>query len=98
MIHTTSESVRLAFAPTLTLPLVLVVASDVGEEICRPATQLLVGDVDSRGDWCLLGQFSQLMEHVPISGGKDLLGFWYKHHVSFHVAGGFVMLAVGDLP
>lgn len=93
-----SHAVGLAFAPTLALPLMVVVSCHIADQISRPAAKLLVNQVQDCRDRCLLGQFRHLIEQIAKPGCKNFSRLGHKHHVSFHVAGAFVMLAVGDLP
>lgn len=94
MVDTSAESILLANASTFTLTLVLVMASHVGDQIHGPAAQLLGNQVIGRGDGGFLGKLLELMKQVSTFGSVLLLGRWHKHHISLHVAGGFVMLAM----
>lgn len=94
MVDTSAKSILLANSATFTLTLVLVVASHVGDQIHGPAAQLLGNQVISRGDGGFLSKLLELMKQVSTLGGVLLLGRWHKHHVSLHVTGCFVMLAM----
>lgn len=98
MVHATTNTISFAFATTLALPFMMIVPSDIQSQIRRPASDLLVEEVESGRNRCLLGQFAQLMEQVTIPGGIDFSSLWDEHHISFHVASGFVVFAMGDLP
>ena len=62
VVHTTKKSVDRSFALALRLSLVVVMASDIGEEVELPASKLLTDHVDKRSHWGLLGQLVDLME------------------------------------
>lgn len=61
VVDTREESVLLTHPATLTLALMLIVASDVGQEIHGPATKLLGNQMVSSGNWGLLGKFVDLV-------------------------------------
>ena len=56
MIDATSKAIVLANSTPLALDLVLVVACDVGEQVHRPAKELLANEVNCGGNGCLLGE------------------------------------------
>ena len=94
------------FAPPILLPLALaldlllveVVARDVGDEVQRPAQQLLAEEVDQRPDGRLLGQLAQLVRQLVHVRGVLAARPGHEDHVALHVAGRLVVLAVRDLP
>lgn len=98
MVHTASDAIGFALAATLALLLVVVVASHIADEIRGPASKLLCDEVDCSGNWCLLGQLGQFMEHISIPRSKHLSCFRDEDHVSLHITSGFVVLAMRNLP
>lgn len=98
MVDATEESIFVPLAATVALTLVLVVTSDVGQQVHGPAAKLLVEEVESGGQRRLLGQFVQLMNHLANSGSICFTSLGYEHHVTLHMARGLVMLAMGNLP
>ncbi len=98
MVNATEESVPLALAPALTLTLMVVVSGDVGQEVVGPAAQLLSEQDEKGDDRGLLAELRHLMNQ-PSQPGRPLLArLGNEDHVARHVAGGLVVLAVGDLP
>lgn len=93
-----SEAVDLAHSTSFRLLLVVVVASDVSDEVQRPAQKLLANGVNKGGDWSLLGQLVDLMDHLANSGGIIIASLGNEDHITLHVSGGLVVLSVGDLP
>jgi hypothetical protein len=98
VVDTAKETIFVTIAPPVALTLMLVVAGDVGEQVCRPAAELLVEKVESGGNGCLLGQLVELVNHLADSRGVVLAGLGDEDHVTLHVTGGLVVLAMGDLP
>lgn len=98
MVDTVHETVLLALSSSLTLSLVVVVAGDVGDDVHGPASNLLTDQVEKSSDWSLLSQLVQLVSETTDLGGILVSCLWDENHVSFHVTGGLVVLAVGDLP
>lgn len=92
------ETVGLACTLALNLLVVVVVASDVGDEVHEPAAKLLGNHVGGSGNRGLLDELGKLVDHLADSGGVDFAGLGDKDHVALHVASGLVVLAVGDLP
>lgn len=95
---TAAEAIVLALATALTLALVVVVASDVGQEVVGPADELLADEHEQGVDGGLLGQLGQLVDKLAETRSLLLAGAGHKDHVTLHVAGGLVVLAVGHLP
>ena len=98
MVDTTEDAILLALAATLALTLMLVVASDIGDEICRPAAQLLIEDMGQSGDGGVLSQLVELVSKIADAASVFLPCLGDENHVSLHVAGGFVVFAMRDLP
>lgn len=90
--------IRLPLAAPLRLSLVEVVAGHVEEEVHGPAEELLGDRVEERGNGRLLGQLVHLVDQTADAGGILLARLGHKNHVALHVAGGFVVFAVRDLP
>lgn len=98
MVDTTAEAILLAHTTSFTLTLMLVVASDIGQQVHGPASQLL-GDQGVGGvERSLFGKFIQLVKQIPSPRSPLLSGGRNEDHVALHVAGGLVVLAVRDLP
>ena len=95
---TAAEAVEPAGTLALGLLVVVVVAGDVEEEVHGPASNLLTDHVDGGVDGSLLHEFVHLVDGSASAGSEDLTGLGDEDHVTLHVAGGLVVLAVGDLP
>lgn len=98
VVDTGEVAVLLSLAAALNLALVEVVAGSVGEDIHGPAEELLEDRVDQSGNWGLLGQLVELMNRTADTTSVLLAGLGDENHVALEVAGGLVVLAVGDLP
>jgi len=98
VVDTAAKTIVLANTLALGLLLVLVMASDVAENVCRPANKLLSDEVQKRGDWGILGELVELVGELAKTRRVDLSGGRVEDHVAVKVAGGLVVLAVGDLP
>lgn len=98
VVDATPITVMLALATTLTLALMVVVASDVGDEVVGPADELLTNEHDESEDGGLLGQLRELVDHLAETRGLLLASAGNKDHVTLHVASGLVVLSVRDLP
>lgn len=98
VVDTAEEAVLLPLALALGLPLVVVVASDIGDEVHGPATELLHHRVDEGSDGGLLGQLIELVSQLADARSILISRLRNKHHVALHVAGSLVVLSVGDLP
>lgn len=95
---TTTETVVPALTLALGLLGVIVVASDVEEEVHGPAGKLLAKHVESGVDGGLLKKLVHLVDGSARAGSEDLASLRHEDHVALHVAGGLVVLAVADLP
>lgn len=93
-------SVPVLLANSLTLGLlgVVVVASDILEEVHWPSTKLLNEERDGGVDWSLLHQLVHFVKHSTSASGVLLTGTREENHVTLHVSRSFVVLAVGDFP
>ena len=98
VVDAAAKAVLLALATALTLALVVVVASDVGEEVVGPANELLGNEHGESEGRRVLGKLCELVGHAAETSSLLLTGAGDKDHVTLHVAGGLVVLAVGDLP
>lgn len=98
MIDAAAKTVPFAFAAALALTLMIVVASNVGEDVQGPTDQLL-SDHRARGeDRGLFHQLRELVRIAPQLRGIHVAGLGDEDHVTLEMAGGLVMLPVGDLP
>jgi hypothetical protein len=95
---TTTEAVESADTLALGLLGVVVVAGDVEEQVHGPASNLLTDHVDRGVDGSLLHELVHLVNGSAGAGSEDLTGLGDEDHVTLHVAGGLVVLAVADLP
>lgn len=95
---TAAEAVESAGTLALGLLVVVVVAGDVEEEVHGPASNLLTDHVDGGVDGSLLHELVHLVDGSASAGSEDLTGLGDEDHVTLHVAGGLVVLAVADLP
>lgn len=93
-------AVTVLAAGTLALSLlgVIVVPGDVVDQVHGPAEKLLGDHVASGVDRGLLEELVHLVEQGTGAGGVLLARPGHKDHVTLHVAGGLVVLAVADLP
>jgi hypothetical protein len=98
VVDTTTEAVLLALAATLTLALMVVVAGNVGEEVVGPADELLEDEHKKSESGGLLSEMGKLVGHLSETSSLLLAGSGNEDHVTLHVAGGLVVLSVGDLP
>ena len=98
VVDTVEETVLLALSATLELALVVVMASDIGQEVVGPANQLLTKKHDQGYNGGLLAELGQLMGQLAEARSLLLASLGYEDHVTLDVTGGLVVLAVGDLP
>lgn len=98
VVNTTEKAVLLALATTLGLARVLIVSSDVAEEVHRPATQLLSYDVYDGSNGGLLDQLVQLVDQIADLCCILLASPRYEDHVALEMTGCLVVFAVRDLP
>lgn len=98
VVDTAEPAVLLAHTAALGLLGVVVVTSDVVEQVHRPAEELLGQKVAGSQDGSLLAQLAELVEGLAHAGGVLLTGLGDEDHVAGQVTGGLVVLAVGDLP
>jgi hypothetical protein len=96
--NTATEAVEPAGTLALGLLGVVVVAGDVEEQVHGPAGNLLTDHVDGGVDGSLLHELVHLVDGSAGAGSKDLTGLGDEDHVTLHVAGSLVVLAVADLP
>lgn len=98
VVDAAASTVVLALAAALALALVVVVAGDVGQQVVGPSDELLHDQHEERVGGSILGELRQLVDQLAQTRGLLLAGSGHKDHVALHVAGGGVVLAVGDLP
>jgi len=98
VVDTSEEPVDLALPATLKLTLVVIVTGDIAKEIHGPAQELLSDGVDQGCNWGLFSQLVQFVDHFPDTSGINLASLGNEDHVTLHISGGLVMLAVGDFP
>lgn len=98
VVDTSEVTISLALSASLALTLVVVVASDVEEEIHWPSEELLQEKVPSGQERGLGQKLTNFMDGLSDAGCILLSGFGNEHHVTGKVAGGLVVLCVGDLP
>lgn len=93
-----SIAVLAALALALSLTLMLVMTCNVAQQIPWPTDQLLANQHGSGVQRRLLHQLMHLMEDVAHAARMLLARARQENHVTLHVAGGFVVLSVADLP
>lgn len=98
VVDTTTETVLLANTLALDLLGVVIVASHVDDQVSWPTTELLVEQVKGGCDRSVLSELVKLVDCSTDPAGKDFTSLGDENHVTLHVAGGLVVLAVGDLP
>jgi len=98
VVDTTTVAVELADTLALGLLVVVVVAGNVVDEVSWPSTELLHEQEAESCNWSVLGQLVELVHSHTNSSSVLLAGPWNENHVTVHVTGGLVVLAVGDLP
>lgn len=98
MVDAGEPTILLALPATLPLAFVAVVTGDVGQEIVRPANQLLSEKIDEGDDRCFLTQLAELVDQLPNATSPLLTSPWNEDHVSLHMTCRLVVLAVRDLP
>lgn len=98
VVDTTEETILRPITTAITLTSMLVVTSNVGEEICWPATDLLVEQMESSSQRCLLSQLMQFVGKSTNTSSELVPSLWHKHHITLHMTCSLVMLAMGDLP
>lgn len=98
VVDTSRIAVLLSYSSSLRLLLVMIMTSDIGDQIQRPAEKLLSNGMDDGSDWSLLSQLVNLVNELVNSSSVDLAGLGDKDHVTLHVTGGLVVLSMGDLP
>lgn len=98
VVDTVTEAVLLSLSSALTLAFVEVMSSNVHEQVHGPTSQLLANGMEQGGKRSLLGQLVDFVDGFANTAGVFSSGLWHKDHVALHVASGFVVLAVRDLP
>lgn len=98
MVDTAKHAVLLALALALGLAVVVVVSGDICHEVHGPSADLLTKGVDEGSDRSLLGQLVELVDGTADTSGVHLSRLRNEDHVTLHVTGGLVVLAVGNLP
>lgn len=98
MVDTAKVAVALALATALGLVLMVVVASNVGEEVHGPTEQLLHDNVAGGQEGGLFEQLVQFMDSLANAGGILRTRLGDENHVTSDVTSGLVVLSVGDLP
>ena len=98
MVDASSKAIPFAFTTALALTLMVVVTSNIRENVQWPTDQLLSDHCNRRDDRGLFHQFRELVRIVPHSGGILISSFRNKDHIALDVAGSLVVLAMGNLP
>ena len=98
MVDAASQTVLPALATTFRLALVVVVASAVGNQINEPSSKLCTNQVSRGHDRGFFHQLGHFVSVIANSRGILFAGLRKEDHITFEVAGGLVVLAVGDLP
>lgn len=98
VVDTSEPTILLALASTFSLVLVVVVTSNIGDQIQWPACNLLSNQVKEGRNWSLFGQLMQFISKFADSRGVFISGLWHENHITLHVASSLVVLAMRDLP
>lgn len=98
VVDTTAHAILLALTAPLTLTLVEVVTSDVGQKVIGPSDELLTKKHRKGINGSLLGELRYLMDQPANAVGVILPGTGDKDHISLHVGSSLVVLAVRNLP
>ena len=98
VVDTAKHAISLALSATFGLTSVVVVSSDIGNEVQQPSEELLKHHMDGSCDGCLLYEFGQFVNKVADSRCIDFARLGDEHHVTFDVSSGLVVLSVGDFP
>lgn len=98
MVDTPEVSVLLALTTTLRLTFMVVVPSNIGEEIHGPSEKLLENKIGSGQDGGFLHQLRQFMGSLANPRRILLPGLGHEHHVTGEVSGSLVVLSMRDLP
>ena len=98
VVDTAEPSVGLALAAALGLLGVVVVASNVGDQVHGPAEQLLEEQVGGSQDGGVLHELTDLVDGGTNAACELVTGLGDEDHVAGNVTGGLVVLAVRDLP
>lgn len=91
-------AIDLALSTTFDLTLVVVVASNVGKEVHGPSEKLLAKGVEESRDRGFIGQLIEFVDKLSNTTGIHFTSLGEENHVTLHVPGGLVVLAVGNLP
>jgi len=98
VVDTPEPAVLLAHALAFWLLFVLVVASNVRQEVLWPANKLLTNEKQDRADRRLLHQLVQLVDSLADVASVCLSRLGHEDHVTLHVTGCLMVLAMRDLP
>ena len=98
VVDTSAKAVLFSFPAAFVLPLVEIMPANVGDQIGRPATNLLTDEVDGCGNGCLLGKFVHLMHEFAKVRSILLPAFRDMDHVSLEITSRLVVLSMRNFP
>lgn len=98
MVNTPKHAVLLALALALWLAVMVVVPGDIGHEVHGPSANLLTESVNEGSNRSLFSQLVELVNGTADASGVNGPRLGNEDHVTLHVAGSLVVLAVGNLP
>lgn len=98
VVDAATKAVLLALALAFGLALVVVVASNVADDVQRPSSKLLPDAVKKRSNGRLLGQLIDLVDQLSDTRSIHLSCLGHKNHIALNVASGLVVFAVRDFP
>ena len=98
VVDASKEAIDPALSTTLKLTLMIIVASNVTKQIHGPSENLLANRVKKGSDWSFFGQLIEFVDKLSNTAGVHVTSLGDENHVTLHVSGGFVVLAVGNLP
>jgi hypothetical protein len=98
VVYTSPQAVFLPLAATLTLAFMVVVTSDISEDIAGPTDELLYDQPKQGVSGGLLSQFRELIGYAANAGGMLFASARNKDHVTLHISSGLMVFAMRDLP
>jgi len=98
VVDASSNTIVTTFAFPFQLLLMVVMSGHVGQQIPRPAEELLNKTPKQRHDGRLLRRLGNIVCGAAHPAGILGAGLGHEDHVALEVAGGLVVLAVRDLP
>src|ERR1700736_3288739 len=98
MVYAAEDAILFSLATTFRLTLMVVMASSVSKQVQNPSSKLLTNQMGCGKDWSLLGQLRKLVDEFSNTTGIDLASLGHEDHVTLHISGSLVVLAMGNFP